>query len=395
MGRGKIRRGVGPSGRGQKIFSDATAHHSMAQISLQNVSKVYKLGSKAVDDISLGVENKEFLVMVGPSGCGKSTTLRMIAGLEDATEGNIWIGERLVNDIPAKDRNIAMVFQNYALYPHMTVFENMSFGLKLKKYPKEEILRRVNEAAEILGIKRYLDRRPRQLSGGERQRVALGRAIVRKPQAFLFDEPLSNLDAKMRVQMRTEIHKLRLRLQTTFVYVTHDQTEAMTLGDRIAVMRDGRIQQCADPITIYDRPANKFVSSFIGSPPINLMEGRIIKRDRKYYFDEGTFQVKLVEEMIKSISDYEGKRVIFGIRSEDIYDKLFVSKAAPDNMVQATCEVVEPMGSEVYLHLNTGRHTFIARVGAHDRPAVNRDMELVFDMSKVHFFDQETEETII
>ena len=366
----------------------------MAQISLRNVSKFYKGGSKAVDNISLGIENKEFLALVGPSGCGKSTTLRMIAGLEEISEGNIWIGDRLVNDVPAKDRNIAMVFQNYALYPHMTVFENMAFGLKLRKYPKAEIVKRVNEAAEILGIKKYLDRKPRQLSGGERQRVALGRAIVRKPLVFLFDEPLSNLDAKMRVQMRTEIHKLRLRLQTTFIYVTHDQIEAMTLGDRIAVMQNGKIQQCADPITIYDKPTNKFVASFIGSPPINLMEGRIIKKERKYYFDEGKFQVKVVEEMHNAIAPYEGKEVTFGIRAEDIYDKLFVSEAPPDNTITATCEVVEPMGSEVYLHLNSGRHTFIARVGAHDRPEVNRDMNLVFDMSKVHFFDKITEQTI-
>jgi len=366
----------------------------MAQISLRNVSKTYKGGSKAVDHVSLGIENKEFLVLVGPSGCGKSTTLRMIAGLEDMSEGNIWIGDRLVNDVPAKDRNIAMVFQNYALYPHMTVFENMAFGLRLRKYPKAEIVKRVNEAAEILGIKRYLDRKPRQLSGGERQRVALGRAIVRKPLVFLFDEPLSNLDAKMRVQMRTEIHKLRLRLQTTFIYVTHDQIEAMTLGDRIAVMHNGKIQQCADPITIYDNPNNKFVASFIGSPPINLMEGRIIKKEKKYYFDEGKFQVKLVEDMYGAITPYEGKEITLGIRAEDIYDKLFVSEASPDNTITATCEVVEPMGSEVYLHLNTGRHTFIARVGAHDRPEVNRDMNLVLDMSKVHFFDKTTEQTI-
>ena len=358
------------------------------------MSKVYKGGIKAVDDVSIGIENKEFLVLVGPSGCGKSTTLRMIAGLEDISEGKIWIGDRLVNDVPAKDRNIAMVFQNYALYPHMTVFENMAFGLKLRKYPKPEITKRVNEAAEILGIKRYLDRKPRQLSGGERQRVALGRAIVRKPLVFLFDEPLSNLDAKMRVQMRTEIHKLRLRLQTTFIYVTHDQIEAMTLGDRIAVMQNGKIQQCADPITIYDKPSNKFVASFIGTPPINLMEGRIIKKERKYYFDEGKFQVKLVEEMYNIIAPYEGKEIIFGIRAEDVYDKLFVSEASPDNTIIATCEVVEPMGSEVYLHLNTGRHTFVARVGAHDRPEVNREMNLVLDMSKVHFFDKATEQTI-
>lgn len=367
----------------------------MAQISLRNVSKIYKGGTKAVDDVSLGIENKEFMVLVGPSGCGKSTTLRMIAGLEDISEGNIWIGPRLVNDIPAKDRDIAMVFQNYALYPHMSVYENMAFGLKLRKYPNAEIERRVYEATEILGIRKLIKRKPKQLSGGERQRVALGRAIVRKPQVFLFDEPLSNLDAKLRVQMRTEIHKLRLRLQTTFIYVTHDQTEALTLGDRICVMKDGKIQQCADPMTIYDKPANKFVSSFIGSPPINLINGTIKKKERKYYFDEGKFKVRLVEEMHRKIIPYEGKEVTMGIRAEDIYDKLFVSEASPDNTIRAACEVVEPLGSEVYLYLNTGKNTFIARVGAHNRPDVNRDMDLVIDMSKVHFFDRETENTII
>ncbi|HBR14461.1 MAG TPA: glycerol-3-phosphate ABC transporter ATP-binding protein [Candidatus Omnitrophica bacterium] len=367
----------------------------MAQISLKNVSKIYKGDVKAVDKVNIGIENKEFLVLVGPSGCGKSTTLRMIAGLEEISEGTIWIGDNVVNDVPSKDRNIAMVFQNYALYPHMTVAENMSFGLRLRKYPKHEIERRVNEATEILGIKKLINRRPRQLSGGERQRVALGRAIVRKPMAFLFDEPLSNLDAKMRVQMRTEIHKLRLRLQTTFVYVTHDQTEALTLGDRIAVMKDGRVQQISDPMTIYDKPANKFVASFIGTPPINLMEGRIIKKERKYYFDEGKFQVRLVEEMHNVVAPYDGKPITFGIRSEDVYDKLFVSQASPDTTVRAVCEVVEPLGSEVYLYLNSGKNVFIARVGAHNRPEVNRDMDLVFDMSKVHFFDPDTEKTII
>jgi multiple sugar transport system ATP-binding protein len=277
----------------------------------------------------------------------------------------------------------------------MTVFENMSFGLKLRKYPKAEIVRRVNEAAEILGIRNLLDRRPKHLSGGERQRVALGRAIVRKPEVFLFDEPLSNLDAKLRVQMRTEIHKLRLRLQTTFIYVTHDQTEALTLGDRIAVMNEGRILQCSDPMTIYDKPENKFIAGFLGTPPINLMEGRIIKKERKYYFDEGKFQVKIIEDMYKSLSSYEGKEVTFGIRAENIYDRLFVSEATPDNTIRAVCEVVEPLGSEVYLYFSTGKNQFIARVGAHNRPDVNRDMDLVFDMSKVHFFDRETEKTII
>jgi len=367
----------------------------MAQISLKNISKEYKGGILAVNNVNIGIENKEFMVIVGPSGCGKSTTLRMIAGLEDISRGDIWIGDQRVNDIPPKDRDIAMVFQNYALYPHMTVFENMSFGLRLRKYPRSEIKRRVNDASEILGIKKMLNRRPKQLSGGERQRVALGRAIVRKPEAFLFDEPLSNLDAKLRVEMRTQIHKLRLRLQTTFVYVTHDQTEALTLGDRIVVMKDGKMQQCADPMTIYDKPANKFVASFLGTPPINLMEGEIIRKERKYYFNEGKVQVKIVPDMHKKISPYEGKKVIFGIRAENIYDRLFVSEAASDNTIRAVCEVVEPLGSEVYLHLNTGKNLFIARVGAHNRPEVNRDMDIVFDMSKVHFFDFETEKTII
>jgi multiple sugar transport system ATP-binding protein len=319
----------------------------------------------------------------------------MIAGLEEITHGKIWIGDRLVNDVPPKDRDIAMVFQNYALYPHMTVFENMAFGLKLRHYPGPEIEKRVHEAAEILNITKYLKRRPRQLSGGERQRVALGRAIVRKPKVFLFDEPLSNLDAKMRVTMRTEIHKLRMRLQTTFIYVTHDQTEAMTMGDRIVVMKNGVIHQCADPMSIYDRPANKFVASFIGTPPINLMSGMIFKKDTKYYFDEGRFRVKVMDEMNGALARYAGREVVFGVRSEDIYDRLYVSEASPDNTVRVTCEVVEPLGSDVYLYLNSGKNSFMARVGAHNRPEINRDMEVVFDMQKVHFFDPETETTII
>jgi multiple sugar transport system ATP-binding protein len=367
----------------------------MAQVSLRNISKTYSGNVKAVDNVSLDVENKEFMVLVGPSGCGKSTTLRMIAGLEDISAGSIYIGSKIVNDVPAKDRDIAMVFQNYALYPHMTVFENMSFGLRLRHMPKAEIVQRVNEAADILGIRRLLQRRPKELSGGERQRVAVGRAIVRKPLVFLFDEPLSNLDAKLRVQMRTEIHKLHIRMQTTIIYVTHDQVEAMTMGDRIAVMKDGLLQQVADPITVYDRSKNKFVAGFIGSPPMNFMNGRIIKKEGRLYFDEGRILVKLVEDMYAKMSPYAGKEIIFGIRSEDIYDKLFVSEAPPENIVRVNCEVYEPMGSEVYLYLNTGKHTFIARVGAHDRPRVNQDMDLVFDMSKVHFFDKDTEETIV
>ncbi len=367
----------------------------MAQVTLNKISKIFPGCIRAVDNISLAVENKEFMVLVGPSGCGKSTTLRMIAGLEDASSGDIYIGDKRVNDIPVKDRNIAMVFQNYALYPHMTVFENMSFGLKLRHLPRSEILQRVNEAADILNISRLLNRKPRELSGGERQRVAVGRAIVRKPVVFLFDEPLSNLDAKMRAQMRTEIHKLHLKLQTTIIYVTHDQTEAMTMGDRIAVMKEGVLQQVADPIAIYDRPRNKFVAGFIGSPPMNFMRGVIIKKDGRLYFNEGKVNVKIVDDMRSKLVSYVDKEVYFGIRSEDIYDKLFVSEAPPENVVKANCEVYEPMGSEVYLYLNTGKHTFVARVGAHNRPKVNQEMDLVFDMSKVHFFDKDSEETII
>ena len=367
----------------------------MAQVSLKNVCKVFPGNVTAVNNINLGIENKEFMVLVGPSGCGKSTTLRMIAGLEDISSGDVFIGNKRVNEVPAKDRDIAMVFQNYALYPHMTVFENMSFGLRLRHIPKQEIMQRVSEAADILGIKRLLNRKPRELSGGERQRVAVGRAIVRKPMVFLFDEPLSNLDAKMRVQMRTEIHKLHIRLQTTIIYVTHDQVEAMTMGDRIAVMKDGVLNQLEDPIDVYDHPKNKFVASFIGSPPMNIMQGRIIKKEGRLYFDEGKIQVKLVEDMYKKMTSYVGNEVFFGIRSEDIYDKLFVSEAPPENIVRVNCEVFEPMGSEVYLYLNTGKHTFIARVGAHDRPKVNQEMDVVFDMSKVHFFDINTEETIV
>lgn len=367
----------------------------MAQVSLQNVSKIFSGNVWAIRDINLGIESKEFVVVVGPSGCGKSTTLRIVAGLEEATSGNVYIGDQRVNDVPPKDRNIAMVFQNYALYPHMTAYENMAFGLKLRKYPKSEIEARVKEAANSLGIEKLLHRRPRELSGGQRQRVAVGRAIVRKPLVFLFDEPLSNLDAKMRVQMRTEIKKLHIRLQTTMIYVTHDQTEAMTLGDRIVVMKDGIIQQIADPINLYDKPVNKFVAGFIGSPPMNFIKGSIIKKDGKLYFNEGNFQVKIIDAMAPTISPYLNREVIFGIRPEDVYDKLFVSYAPSENTIKANCEVIEPMGSEVYLHLNTGKNSLIAKVGGHNRPTINQDMDLVFDMAKIHFFDKDTDNTIV
>jgi multiple sugar transport system ATP-binding protein len=367
----------------------------MAQVSLKNVVKIFQGGVIAVNDVSFGVENKEFVVLVGPSGCGKSTTLRLIAGLETASEGDIFIGNRRVNSVPPKDRDIAMVFQNYALYPHMTVYENMAFGLKLKKYPKDEINSRVKEAAGILGLEELMARKPRELSGGQRQRVAVGRSIVRKPMVFLFDEPLSNLDAKLRVQMRMELHRLHIRLQSTMIYVTHDQTEAMTLGDRIVVMKDGLIMQIDTPTNVYNSPINKFVASFIGAPPMNFLEGKIITKEGKLYFDEGNFRIKIVEGMFGALENYIGKRVTLGVRSEDIYDKLFVSEAPPENIVTMTCEVVEHLGSEVYIHMNTGKHILVARVAGDANPQINQDMDVVFDMSKIHFFDKTTEETIV
>lgn len=367
----------------------------MAQVSLKNVVKVFQGGIVAVNNVSFGVDNKEFVVLVGPSGCGKSTTLRLVAGLENATEGDIYIGNKRVNNTAPKDRDIAMVFQNYALYPHMTVYENMAFGLKLKKYPKDEIDSRVKEAAGILGLEKLLNRKPKELSGGQRQRVAVGRAIVRKPMVFLFDEPLSNLDAKLRVQMRTELHRLHIKLQATMIYVTHDQTEAMTLGDRIVVMKDGVIQQIDTPTNVYNSPVNKFVASFIGAPPMNFLEGKIISKDQDLYFDEGNFRIRIMESMYNSLEDYVDKRVVMGVRSEDIYDKLFVSEAPPENIVTMTCEVVEHLGSEVYIHMNTGKHVMVARAAGDANPQINQDMDVVFDISKIHFFDKVTEKTII
>lgn len=367
----------------------------MAQVSLKNVEKRYSPNSLAVNNINLGIENKEFMVLVGPSGCGKSTTLRMIAGLETATSGDIYIGDRHVNEVPPKDRNIAMVFQNYALYPHMNVYDNMAFALKLRNYSKSDIEKRVKDASKILGINHLLKRKPRQLSGGERQRVAVGRAIVRKPMVFLFDEPLSNLDAKMRVQMRTEIHKLHLKIQTTMIYVTHDQVEAMTLGDRVAVMKDGVLQQCDTPLNVYDKPANKFVAGFIGTPPMNFIEGKIVKKDSKLYFNEGQFSVRIIEKMYKKLESYIDKKIILGVRAESIYDKLFASAATPQNTVRTTCEVVETMGSHNLLYLTAGKHTFIANVDGYNKPLSGSALEVVFDMDRAHFFDFSTEQSIV
>ena len=367
----------------------------MAKVVLENVSKIYSGGVVAVRDANLEIEDQEFVVLVGPSGCGKSTTLRMIAGLEEISEGNVYIDGKRVNDVPPKNRDIAMVFQNYALYPHMTVYNNMAFGLKLRRYPKAEIDRRVKEAAEILGITELVNRKPKALSGGQRQRVAVGRAIVRKPKAFLFDEPLSNLDAKMRVQMRTEISKLHTRLSSTMIYVTHDQVEAMTMGDRIVVMKDGIIQQVATPLDLYHHPVNKFVAGFIGSPPMNFFDGRIEQGSGGLYFNEGSFKVRLAEEHQALMGSYVGRQVTFGIRPEDVADALFVTNPHPEEQIQARLEVVEPMGAEVYLYLNTGRHGFIARVEGRETAQVNQMLTVVFDMKKSHFFDIETSKAIV
>lgn len=367
----------------------------MAGVVLKNISKIFNNKIKAVDNMNLDIKDKEFLVLVGPSGCGKSTTLRMIAGLEEPTSGDIYIDGELVNDVLPKNRDVAMVFQNYALYPHMSVYNNIAFGLKLRHYPKEEIDRRIKETTTILGISDLLDRKPKELSGGQSQRVALGRAIVRKPKVFLFDEPLSNLDAKFRVQMRTEIKKLHMRLQTTIIYVTHDQIEATTMGDRIVVLKDGIIQQVDTPINIFDSPLNKFTAGFIGSPSMNFMEGTIIKKEDGFYFDEGSFQVRFIDDMIPKIQNWIDKKVIFGIRPTAIYDKLFVSTATRNNIVTVTIETIEPIGAEKYLYVTTKLNTFIVQVDVHTQAEVNQEIELVFDMNKIHLFDINTERAII
>ncbi len=373
----------------------------MAEVVLDDVTKTFNDGEVvAVENADLEVRDKEFLVLVGPSGCGKSTTLRMIAGLEDITEGIIEIGEDVVNDIPPKDRDIAMVFQNYALYPHMNVYDNMAFGLKLRKFPKDEIDRRVNEAAEILGIPNLLDRKPKQLSGGQRQRVALGRAIVREPKVFLMDEPLSNLDAKLRVQMRAELSKLHDRLQTTVIYVTHDQTEAMTMGDRIVVLRDGKIQQVAPPMKLYREPVNMFVAGFIGSPAMNFTDASLAEKNGDIYVQaDDEFEIKLAEELVEAnphVSDYVGEDVVFGIRPEDLNDAEITQDVdvASENTLDAEVEVVEPMGSEINLYINTGSREFIATVDADSKADVGDTVTMAITQENMHIFDKETEESV-
>ncbi|MBE7055044.1 MAG: sn-glycerol-3-phosphate ABC transporter ATP-binding protein UgpC [Ruminococcaceae bacterium] len=366
----------------------------MASLQLKNIYKRYAGGVTAVTDFSLDIADKEFVILVGPSGCGKSTTLRMIAGLEEISEGELYIGDKLMNDVAPKDRDIAMVFQNYALYPHMTVFENMAFGLKLRKTPKDEIKKRVQEAARILDIEHLLERKPKALSGGQRQRVALGRAIVREPLVFLMDEPLSNLDAKLRVQMRSEISKLHQRLQTTFIYVTHDQTEALTMGTRIVVMKDGLIQQVDSPQVLYNFPVNMFVAGFIGSPQMNFCDAVVAEEADGLYVKFGSNSVKLSDEKAAKAKEYIGKTVVMGIRPEDMYDDADSLEKFADYVIKADVEVTELMGAETYLYVIVDGMNFIARVKPDSTATVNTTISLAIDPAKIHIFDKETEKTI-
>lgn len=367
----------------------------MASISLKEIYKVYPGDVVAVKDFNLEIEDKEFVVLVGPSGCGKSTTLRMIAGLEEITKGKLYIGDKLVNDVPPKDRDIAMVFQNYALYPHMTVFKNMAFGLELRKMPKDEITRRVKAAAQVLDIDHLLDRRPKALSGGQRQRVALGRAMVRNPAVFLLDEPLSNLDAKLRASMRTELIKLHQRLGTTFVYVTHDQTEAMTMGDRIVVMKDGLIQQVDTPQNLYDSPCNMFVAGFMGSPQMNFVDGALGQ-------DEGGHFVLVKEDKLylhpprvtERVAACVGKTIKVGIRPEDIRDDAAFLALHANAVIQATVDVSELMGSEVYLYLEYKGERLTARVAPTTNARSGDAIKVALDTAKIHLFNAETEEAL-
>jgi multiple sugar transport system ATP-binding protein len=348
----------------------------------------------AVKDLNLEVEDKEFLVLVGPSGCGKSTALRLLAGLEDLSEGTLKIADRVVNDVAPKDRDIAMVFQSYALYPHMSVYDNMAFGLKLRNYPKDQINARVNNAAEILGITTLLDRKPRQLSGGQRQRVALGRAIVRDPQVFLLDEPLSNLDAKLRVQTRAEITKLHQRLETTFIYVTHDQVEAMTMASRIAVMNHGVLMQVDSPQNLYDRPNNLFVAGFIGSPAMNLFNAELTKAGDNILVKTVNFSVKVPEERHAALKGHLGKSVIFGLRPEDIHDPNFAPPRIIAQNVDAVVDLTELMGNEIFLFLKSGTDDYVARVDPRTSYKMGGSVTMAFNMDNMHIFDKETEQVI-
>jgi multiple sugar transport system ATP-binding protein len=375
----------------------------MAKVVIENLLKIFPEksgpGFRAVNGINLTVEDREFVVLVGPSGCGKSTTLRMIAGLEEITGGTIAIDGRVVNQVLPKDRDIAMVFQNYALYPHMSVYDNMAFGLKLRGLPKAEIAARVQETAALLGLESHLERKPRALSGGQRQRVAVGRAIVRKPKVFLFDEPLSNLDAKMRVSTRTEISKLHARLGATMIYVTHDQVEAMTMGDRICVMKDGDILQVAEPLTLYHHPENLFVAGFIGSPAMNLFKGTVEPDNGRLVFVEAgnpglALRIALGDALSRKAAAHLGRPLVFGVRPEDVADVLTAGEVDPERTAEVQIDVVEPMGAETYLYLDTGANSFIARVRANGRFDPNHRLKVSFEVEKAHLFDAVTEQVL-
>ncbi|MGD0878794.1 MAG: sn-glycerol-3-phosphate ABC transporter ATP-binding protein UgpC [Anaerolineales bacterium] len=364
----------------------------MASVTYDHITKEFG-EVVAVNDLNLAIGDKEFIVLVGPSGCGKTTALRMLAGLEEITKGEVKIGDRIVNDVPPKDRDIAMVFQSYALYPHMTVYDNMAFGLKLRKTPKQDIKRRVQEAAEILGIQDMLTRKPRQLSGGQRQRVALGRAIVREPKVFLFDEPLSNLDAKLRIAMRSEITKLHQRLQTTFIYVTHDQTEAMTMASRIAVINKGVLQQLDTPQCLYDRPDNMFVAGFMGAPAMNFFKAKIHQDGGRLMIEGGAFKVPVVADK-KPYHDYVEKSIVMGIRPEDVHNPAFVPSGIHAALIEAKVDVTELMGNEINLYLLTGQDNIVARVDPRTDFRMGDKVQVAFDMDKIHLFDPDTEKAI-
>jgi multiple sugar transport system ATP-binding protein len=367
----------------------------MAKVELKNISKVYDGNVRAVDNANIVVEDKEFVVYVGPSGCGKSTTLRMVAGLEDITEGELYIDGELMNDVPPKDRNIAMVFQNYALYPHMTVYENMAFGLRIKKVPKDEIDKRVKDAARILDIEKFLDRKPKALSGGQRQRVAVGRAIVRNPKVFLFDEPLSNLDAKLRVQMRAEISSLHHRLDATMIYVTHDQVEAMTMANKIVVMKDGKVQQIGSPMNLYNYPINKFVAGFIGSPPMNFLTVKVAEKNGSVVLDEGSFELRPLPAHAEYIKKYVGKEIFFGIRPEDMS---YAKNSSTENNIPAKVTVVEPLGADIHLWLTTtgsAAQQMVARTEPHYIFKVGDIANFTPRLEKARYFDKETELSIL
>ena len=368
----------------------------MASLSLKNICKVYPNGFEAVKDFNLEIQDKEFIIFVGPSGCGKSTTLRMIAGLEDISSGELYIGDKLVNDVEPKDRDIAMVFQNYALYPHMTVFDNMAFGLKLRKVPKDQIDKQVREAAKILDLEHLLDRKPKALSGGQRQRVAMGRAIVRNPKVFLMDEPLSNLDAKLRVQMRIEISNLHKRLGTTIIYVTHDQTEAMTLGTRIVVMKDGIVQQVDTPKNLYDNPVNLFVAGFMGSPQMNFIDATVTQEGDtvKLNFNDQAIKVPDVQAEVLIDGGYVGKTVVMGIRPEDIHDEEIFIASARDSKFTTSISNYEMLGAEVFLYFPIAGRVCTARVNPRTQARQGDVVTLAMDLTKLHIFDKETDQVI-